>query len=306
MKNNNTNHSEMRSFVLKLLLAIVIVIVADQAIGVGLSYMRRHAGSGSAKDIEYTTHECKDDVLIFGSSRAMHHYVPSIIKDSLGLSCFNCGKDGMSIFYNYGRWQLSRKHHTPKVIIYDYSVFDHEISPAENNRFQVELRPYCNDPDIRRLLKDTDPTELVKNQSHLYRNNSKILQLVAGFLRREKLGDGYYPLKGEINHFYEIKMKKEVDSLKYRYLEKFIQDAQHDGIKVIFMTSPYYDGKNATCPQEIQALFKKHHVDFYDNEDLEGFTLNKKYFKNMQHLNQEGAAAYTKIVVGEIKKSLGQ
>ena len=67
----------MRSFILKILLAVVIVAVADQAIGAGLLYMRRHAGSGSAREIEYTTHQCTEDVLIFGSSRAMHHYVPA-------------------------------------------------------------------------------------------------------------------------------------------------------------------------------------------------------------------------------------
>jgi len=296
----------MRSFILKVLLAVGIIIVGDQVLGAGLWYMRRHAGSGSAKEIEYTTHQCNEDVLIFGSSRAMHHYVPKIIRDSLGLTCFNCGKDGMSIFYNYGRWQLSRKHHTPKVIIYDYSEFDHEVNPAENNRFQVELRPYCGDSCISRLLNDTDPVELVKNRSLLYRNNSKVLQLVAGFLKREPLGDGYDPLGGEIRQVYKIRMKKKVDSLKYDYLEKFIEDAQHDGIKVIFMTSPYYDGKNGTCPPEVRELFRRHQVDYYDNEDLKGFTYNKQYFKNMRHLNHKGAVEYTKVVVGEIKKSLGQ
>ena len=297
-------HPEMRSFILKVLLAVSIVAVADQVIGAGLLYMRRHAGSGSAKDIEYTTYKCDEDVLIFGSSRAMHHYVPNIIKDSLGLSCFNCGKDGMSIFYSYGRWQLLRGHHTPKVIIYDYSDLDHEVSPSANNRFQTELRPYYDTPAIKELFMKTDSSEKYKVVSRLYRNNSKVLQLVAGYIKREGFSDGFTPLYGDIQQFYKIRFKHTIDPLKYEYLEKFIKEAQLDGTTVIFMTSPYFDGANGVCPPAIKELFKKHHVDFYDNEDLKGFTQNKKLFKNMRHLNKEGAEAYTRVVVGEIRKSL--
>lgn len=295
---------EMRSFILKVLLAIAIVAVADQVIGAGLLYMRRHAGSGSAKNIEYTTYQCNEDVLVFGSSRAMHHYVPSIIKDSLGLSCFNCGKDGMNIFYNYGRWQLLREHHTPKIIIYDFSYLDYEVSPNANNRFLAELRPYYDNPAIKELILETEPSEKYKCVSSLYRNNSKVLQLVTGFVKREGFSDGFIPLYGNIRHIYEISFKSDVDPLKYKYLEKFIKEAQHDGIKMIFMASPYFNGTNGVCPPVILNLFKKYHVDFYDNEDLEGFTRNKNLFKHTRHLNKEGADEYTKIVVGEIRKSL--
>ena len=41
------------------------------------------------------------DIVILGSSRASHHYVPHIITDSLGLTCVNLGEDGQGILYNY-------------------------------------------------------------------------------------------------------------------------------------------------------------------------------------------------------------
>ena len=34
--------------------------------------------------------------------RAAHYYVPQIFEDSLGLSCYNAGSDGMCIYYHYG------------------------------------------------------------------------------------------------------------------------------------------------------------------------------------------------------------
>ncbi len=294
----------MKKYILRILLFFFIVAVADQLLGAGLMYMRRNAGSGSAREIEYTTRQCNEDVLVFGSSRAMHHYVPSIIEDSLGMTCFNCGKDGLGLYYNYGRWMLIREHHIPKVIVYDYCHFDHEVDSVPNNRFLTELRPYCGNPGVKELFNDVESMEKYKVASSLYRNNSKLLQLIGGFVKREKMTDGYRPLKGEIYYFYKIKPKPDVDTLKYRYLEKFIQSVQHDGVKLIFMLSPYYDGVNASCPPEIQELFRKYKVDFYDNENLEGFTNNKSLFRDMKHLNEKGAEKYTKIVVGEIRKSM--
>ena len=40
----------------------------------------------------------KADLLVFGSSRANHHYVPEVFEDSLKLTFYNTGKDGSGIF----------------------------------------------------------------------------------------------------------------------------------------------------------------------------------------------------------------
>lgn len=50
----------------------------------------------------YCLTESQDELMILGSSRAAHHYVPQIFEDSLGLSSYNAGSDGMCIYYHYG------------------------------------------------------------------------------------------------------------------------------------------------------------------------------------------------------------
>lgn len=40
------------------------------------------------------------EVLILGPSTANHHFDCQILKDSLGMTCYNAGRDGQNIIYN--------------------------------------------------------------------------------------------------------------------------------------------------------------------------------------------------------------
>ena len=62
-----------------------------------MDYMYFHAKGSSIREMNDVCLDNQYDVLIMGSSRAHHHYVPEIISDSLGLSCYNTGKDGNGI-----------------------------------------------------------------------------------------------------------------------------------------------------------------------------------------------------------------
>lgn len=295
--------SDMRKFVINLLIFFVIVACCDYGLGALLGYMRSHAGSGSVMEMEYTSHTSTDDVLIFGSSRAMHHYSPQVITDSLGLSCFNCGRDGMGIFYHYGRWLLASEHHLPKLIIYDICEFDFEKD--SRLKYLSELKPYYDHPGMAELFQDVDSMEQYKVKSRLYRNNSKLLQLISGYLKKVDRTNGFVPQGGLISRFGEGKKKeKKVDLLKCKYLEKFILSCKNHDVKLIFMVSPYYHGKWKQCPKEVTDLFEKYDIDFYNNENAEGFTGNNKYFRDIKHLNATGAKAYTQFIISEIKQSL--
>ena len=46
------------------------------------------------ESLTYDINYADQDVLVFGSSRALHHYVPSIFENKLHMSFYNCGRDG--------------------------------------------------------------------------------------------------------------------------------------------------------------------------------------------------------------------
>ena len=141
----------MKKFLLKLALFFAALIVVDRALGMVFSYMGNHAKGGYIGHHKYVTDKTNEDILIFGSSRAIHHYNPQIITDSLGLTCYNCGQDGNGIVMQYGRWKMLSKHHLPKVIIYDIEpAFDMAVN--DNSRYIDRLKPYTGDNDVKEFV----------------------------------------------------------------------------------------------------------------------------------------------------------
>ena len=59
------------------------------------------------------------DVLILGPSTANHHYDCRILEDSLGMSCFNAGRDGQNIIYDAMVLEGFLTRCTPKLVVVD-------------------------------------------------------------------------------------------------------------------------------------------------------------------------------------------
>lgn len=74
------------------------------------------------KTDNFISDEVDANILIFGSSRAAHHYVPSILSDSLDMSCYNCGMDGNGIIYGYGKLKTITARYYPKIVILTSSL----------------------------------------------------------------------------------------------------------------------------------------------------------------------------------------
>ena len=113
--------SDMKKFILHILVFFAIVTAVDYVAGKVFRYIQIKAGGRTGAEW-YACKEMKEDIIIMGSSRAIHHYVPRIIADSLGMSCFNAGQDGNGIILQYGRWKMISERYTPKLIIYDVNT----------------------------------------------------------------------------------------------------------------------------------------------------------------------------------------
>ena len=87
----------MKKYIRNILLFFVAIVVIDLLFGVVCQYLNDHSKGGGIKSRYYVCKESNEDVLIFGSSRAKHHYVPDIIEDSLSMTCYNTGEDGNGI-----------------------------------------------------------------------------------------------------------------------------------------------------------------------------------------------------------------
>lgn len=68
--------------------------------------------------------ETTEDILVFGSSRAIHHYNPQIIEDTLGVTCYNVGSGGQNIYFHLALLEAALERYVPKIAILELMSID--------------------------------------------------------------------------------------------------------------------------------------------------------------------------------------
>ena len=111
-------------FTAKMILLLFIIFLLDFSIGQILRYFYFKSECGRQYRATYAIEKTTADVLIFGSSRAYHHYIPPLIENKLKQSCYNTGSPGQYLLYNYATLKAVLKRYTPKIIILDVTAGD--------------------------------------------------------------------------------------------------------------------------------------------------------------------------------------
>lgn len=300
----------MRKFLLKVLLFFACVVVMDFAFGLFFSFLRTHAKGGSTANCEYIANRATDDIIILGSSRASHHYVPQIIEDSLGMSCYNCGEEGNGVVLAYGRFRMLTSRYKPKLIIYEMTPGYDYGTTEPNNKYLGYLRPYYSKDGINGLFADfDDELSPLKMKSKMYQNTAKLLpNVVDNIIFRDNMR-GYSPLEGKLNpdkvKNVEAETCQVVDSLKLKYVEQIIVEAKKQNILILFMISPTYgiDSDISSYGPEI-ALCEKHNVPYYNFANYSPIAGNADCFQDMGHMNNNGALEYTKMIIKEMSNNI--
>ena len=292
--------SDMKKFLINIAIFFAIVAVVDFSFGKVFHYIQARAGGRTGAEY-YVCEKATEDVIIMGSSRASHHYVPEIISKKLGMSCFNAGQDGNGIILQYGRWKLLSGRYTPKLLIYDIAS-DFDLAVNDNMAYVDRLKPFCNDASVNNYLASIFPMERFKTFSRMYCYNYKFIEMAFDYLRK---GDykslrGYIPLNGHIRKEIVDKAKPEkihsieMDSVKLYYLEQLIKEAKDKGAQVLLVVSPSWKGGGLTADAYsiIKTMAKEYSVQFIEYIDSE-MCNNPDIFEDSAHLNDKGARTFT-------------
>ena len=111
-------------FAVKLSILIVTLVVLDYTIGSLLNLFYFKQKSGTLYRTTYSLEKTNADFIIFGSSTANHNYYPQLFQKRFNMSCYNTGRDGISVFYQYAVLKAILKRYSPKIVIYDFEYQD--------------------------------------------------------------------------------------------------------------------------------------------------------------------------------------
>lgn len=298
----------MKRFLFNILIFVSILIIVDIFVGCVSEYLRSHAKGGSTANNYYISENCKDDIIILGSSRSTHHYIPKIFEDSLNMSCYNCGEEGNGIILAYGRYKMITEKHTPKLIIYEVTPgYDWSLD-NDNSKYIRYLKPYYHNIHIKKLINDfTSATEKYKMYSKMYQNNSSLLVNIIDNLTYRDNMKGYSPMNGVINNEPDYKETtiKSVDLNKVALIKELIIDTKRKGIELIFVISPFYlESREIDSYVPLYDLCNEYNLSIYDFRIVEGITGNKSCFNDNGHMNHKGATLYTNYFVSYLKSKV--
>jgi hypothetical protein len=298
-------------FFAKILFLFSIIFFLDYFIGNILSYFYYKQESGLQYRTTYSIEKTKAEVLVFGSSRANHHYHPDVFEKKLNLSYYNVGRDGNFIFYHYAVLKSVLNRYSPKIVVLDFVRGEFNQSQDSYDRLASLLPYYRKHKEIRPIIELKSPFEKVKLISKTYPYNSLLLTLLIGNLdankSRKQDFNGYVPLyrtcNNNVNNVISMNIEKELDSTKIKIYESFIQDCIKSKVKLYIVCSPYLVKTNKADPSIMlgKEIAKKYDVLFFDYSSDTTFTNNNDLFADIEHLNDNGARVFSEIVTTKIK-----
>lgn len=300
------NWKEWQKLLWGIVVMFILLVAVDRMVGYFFDQAYKQSKYGIYHRQEYCLHESKEEILILGSSRAAHHYVPQIFVDSLGMSCYNCGSDGQCIYYSYGLLSAYiERGAIPKIVIYEVMPTDIEVS--EGATFTLDaavdrlLPNYGEYEQIDSLIELKGWKEKVKLLSKTYRYNSKLVQLIKCNFIGVTEDRGYEPLFGVMDDKLTAESSKKeersiaIEEGKVDCLKKMMHLCKDNNIQLVLAYSPYY--KTYADVKMIKEIAQDESVLFWDMARDTYFD-NSTLFRDGMHLNDEGAKAYTRRIIG--------
>jgi hypothetical protein len=320
ISNFNNIMNRYTSRVIKILAFIFLIASIDQVVGLILRKLYFHQRTGENYAMTYVYKNCTADILIFGSSRAQHHYDTRILSDRLKMSCYNAGIDGgHSILLPYAQIKVITKRYSPKIIILEFDPDNIVRYAGDYDRLSVLLPYYKEYPELRPLILLRGPYEREKLLSAIYPFNSNIINIIRyntnTHAARRKDFEGYIQLESSMNIGMlkkepGIETQSVLDTNMINALKNIISLCKEKNITLLIINSPIYHtvsgGKTFTTLAAKLSLEIIHHekVNYHDFSFDSTFAGHMEWFKDFGHLNDNGAKIFTNLVIDSVMLQL--
>lgn len=298
--------------------AIVVVglLICDVLVGYIGSYTIDKLpdfGDKTAKD-KYRLETVQADILVLGSSRANGNYVVSQLKDSINdyleenYTIYNAGGEGQTANYSFcvAENVFSRK--APRIVILETRNF--EFADGSNSNALGFFNPYYKRNSIvHDYIDRIGLYEKIKVQSNMYCFNYKILRFILSDNIISNPSDGYentnQVMKLKEGKLYEHTKIRPVDHpnpYTIENLERVLKLCKENNTLFVIATSPQYRGIEKN--EFLHRFTKENNIPYIDLYDVPRFNEDVSYWRDINHLNAQGANEYTKLFFSELKQYL--
>jgi hypothetical protein len=289
----------MKAFISKIIVFALLFICIDQMLGFVTNRLFLKAKSGDNYSTNYGIRSCKDDILIMGASELRHGIVSKKIADSMDMTCYNLGRDGLNIYFQYAVLNEILKRYKPKIIVVSINCLE-ESENAVNGLF-----PYSADyRDIKELIYEIKPMEKYRLFIKSYCYNSLLIKIIQGLVQNEPNTAGYKPLFAVSKN---MRLSPEpytigISERTLTYFEKFMNLCKNAGCKVYVLETPKYQTIfNQEENKKIKELVNKYNANYISFRNDTTFINHPELYKDKTHLNDNGAQIFTSMVIQNMK-----
>lgn len=315
--------NQLTLFLSRLFFVALVLIAVDFIVGKSLGYLYFSEEKGQHAQTTYTIEKANEDIVVFGSSRAVRHYNPDILAEGSKLTCYNAGRDAQKIPFYTAVEEVILHRKKPKLIILDVLPNELSIDDSKYSRLTI-LLPYCKShPELIKFIKEVSPFEPYKLWSQTYPFNSTLFISAYNHLLKNRIPDtkhGYVPLERTLTAFemadlgkrlqdYAAKYPgagsiKQLDKKALNYYRTFLDNAQKAGVKTMVVISPslFYE-PDTYVKKELQKVVAE-----YPNAEFIDYSNDKKYtgvhekFADQFHLNKQGADEFSAEINALLRK----
>ena len=298
----------MKRFIINIIVFFAIVAVGDICVGFTGDYLQAHAKGGETRKTNDLVMNDHHDIVIFGSSRACHHYDAPFLSDTLGLDVYNAGYDGNGVVLSYGLLSMILERYKPQLVIFDVEpAFDIEVYPGDNGhkRYISTLKPYYNNAGAKEVIKDVSEEEWYKVHSGMMRYNTTIISKTLDYTKGDVINNkGYIPMHGVYtgeSPEHSGGTATNIDTFKLNYVEKLLALAKSKDVPIIVVASPKLGKTSSSELRPVMDICRKNKIVIWDYYAVPEFMLHKEWFNEPMHLNETGAREFSKKVVEKIK-----
>ena len=302
------------AFCLKVVLLVVILFGVDRLVGAAFVKMKDVGLATNPENMwlktPFTVEKVDADVVVIGSSKASHHYVPQMLEDSLGMTAYNCGQDGCFFLYQNCIINMILDRYTPKMILWDIQPGSF-VGEGHSNEYQNirYLSPYYPaNTWAESYINSESPKMRYRMMSRMFAYNSKALNYVFPLVTHSSATkNGYIPLATEGYLYPDMSKQTEKEGVVNRsYLDllyKTMKRCREKGVELRMYISPEFSQKSAlttAAAEEIGSVAMNNNVSFTNAHSDECFMQDATLFKDASHLNDKGARMFTEKVICKI------